>query len=84
MINELKVLSDSIKNAGFSSTDWENKFGEIKLASPCFSHSRESESFADMDWRKQRRMFSRIQLPTVFLLCFREGQGEKTISQAKE
>lgn len=36
MINELKVLSDSIKTAGFSSTDWENKFGEIKLASPCF------------------------------------------------
>lgn len=36
MINELKVLSDSIKTAGFSGIDWENKFGEIKLASPCF------------------------------------------------
>lgn len=36
MINELKTLSDAIKTAGFSGTDWENKFGEIKLNSPCF------------------------------------------------
>ena len=36
MINELKTLSDAIKTAGFDGTDWENKFGEIKLTSPCF------------------------------------------------
>lgn len=36
MINELKTLSDAIKTAGFAGTDWANKFGEIKLNSPCF------------------------------------------------
>ena len=36
MINELKALSDAIMATGFSGINWENKFGEIKLTSPCF------------------------------------------------
>ena len=37
MLNELKVLSDSIRAAGISGEEWDDKFKEIKVkGSPCF------------------------------------------------
>ncbi len=37
MLNELKMLADSIQAAGFSGEDWDDKFREIKVkGSPCF------------------------------------------------
>ena len=36
MLNELKTLADSIRGAGFSGKDWDDKFKEIKATSPCF------------------------------------------------
>ncbi len=37
MLNELKMLSDSIHAAGFSEEEWDDKFKEIKVkGAPCF------------------------------------------------
>lgn len=36
MLNELKTLSDSIHDIGISVAHWDDKFKEIKTASPCF------------------------------------------------
>lgn len=37
MLNELKMLADSIQAAGFSSENWDDKSREIKVkGSPCF------------------------------------------------
>ena len=37
MLNELKTLSDSIRSAGFSGEEWDDKLKEIKVkGSPCF------------------------------------------------
>lgn len=44
MLNELKTLSDSIRTAGISSEDWDDKFKEIKVkGSPCFVISLSDE-----------------------------------------
>lgn len=40
MLNELKALSDSIRAAGISGEEWDDKFKEIKVkGSPCFTVS---------------------------------------------
>lgn len=36
MLNELKTLSDSIRDIGISVANWDDKFKEIKTTSPCF------------------------------------------------
>ncbi len=37
MLNELKTLADSIRLAGFSGEEWDDKLKEIKVkGSPCF------------------------------------------------
>ena len=36
MLNELKMLADSIYEAGFPVKDWDNNFKEIKTTTPCF------------------------------------------------
>lgn len=37
MLNELKTLADSIQSAGFTGTEWDDRFNEIKVkGSPCF------------------------------------------------
>ena len=37
MLNELKMLADSIRSAGFSGEEWDDKLKEIKVkGSPCF------------------------------------------------
>lgn len=37
MLNELKMLADSIRSAGFSGEEWNDKFKEIKVkGAPCF------------------------------------------------
>jgi hypothetical protein len=37
MLNELKMLSDSIRAAGFTGVEWDDRFKEIKVkGSPCF------------------------------------------------
>ena len=44
MLNELKTLSDSIRAAGISGEDWDDKFKEIKVkGSPCFVVSLSDE-----------------------------------------
>ena len=44
MLNELKALSDSIRAAGISGDDWDDKFKEIKVkGSPCFVVSLSDE-----------------------------------------
>ena len=44
MLNELKTLSDSIRAAGISGDDWDDKFKEIKVkGSPCFAVSLSDE-----------------------------------------
>ena len=36
MLNELKILADSISEIGISVENWDDKFKEIKKTSPCF------------------------------------------------
>ena len=36
MLNELKTLSDSIRDIGISVENWDDKFKEVKTTSPCF------------------------------------------------
>ena len=36
MLNELKMLADSIYEAGFPVKDWDNNFKEIKTTTQCF------------------------------------------------
>ncbi len=44
MLNELKALSDSIRAAGISGEEWDDKFKEIKVkGSPCFIVSLSDE-----------------------------------------
>ena len=44
MLNELKTLSDSIRAAGISGEEWDDKFKEIKVkGSPCFIVSLSDE-----------------------------------------
>jgi len=43
MLNELKTLSDSIRDIGISVANWDDKFKEIKTTSPCFVVSLSAE-----------------------------------------
>ncbi|MGN0843754.1 MAG: hypothetical protein ACI4QT_00870 [Kiritimatiellia bacterium] len=57
MLNELKVLSDSIRAAGISGEEWDDSFKEIKVkGSPCFvvSLSEEGE-IADVRFLESER-----------------------------
>ena len=43
MLNELKILADSIREIGISVENWDDKFKEIKKTSPCFVVSLTAE-----------------------------------------
>lgn len=57
MLNELKALSDSIRAAGISGEEWDDKFKEIKVkGSPCFVISLSDEGeIADMRFLEPER-----------------------------